>query len=83
MLKLVEGLRGRAFCGLCSFGSPAVQCYGGRVSESVLGDAFAHHLWATLRLVDGMSRAQPRAARDRSHGDLRLDPRDGPPPGRV
>src|SRR3990172_5379360 len=27
-------------------------CYGGRVSGSLLGDAFAHHAWATLRLID-------------------------------
>jgi uncharacterized damage-inducible protein DinB len=27
-------------------------CYRGRVSRSLLGDAFAHHVWATLRLLD-------------------------------
>jgi uncharacterized damage-inducible protein DinB len=27
-------------------------CYGGRVSDSLLADAFAHHVWATLRLID-------------------------------
>jgi uncharacterized damage-inducible protein DinB len=27
-------------------------CYGGRMSRSLLEDAFAHHVWATLRLVD-------------------------------
>jgi uncharacterized damage-inducible protein DinB len=27
-------------------------CYGGRMSRSLLEDAFAHHVWATLRLLD-------------------------------
>src|SRR6059036_3222272 len=27
-------------------------CYGGRMTRSVVEDAFAHHVWATLRLVD-------------------------------
>jgi len=73
VLKLVEGLRGRAFCGLCSFGSPAVQCYGGRVNESVLGDAFAHHVWATLRLVDaclGLSPEQLGTAVPGTYGSI-------------
>jgi uncharacterized damage-inducible protein DinB len=27
-------------------------CYGGRMSGSLLEDAFGHHVWATLRLID-------------------------------
>jgi uncharacterized damage-inducible protein DinB len=27
-------------------------CYGGHMSRSVLEDAFGHHVWATLRVVD-------------------------------
>ena len=31
---------------------PMLVCYGGHVSRSVLEDAFGHHVWATLRVVD-------------------------------
>src|SRR5258706_125180 len=30
----------------------ATHWYGGRMSRSLIEDAFAHHVWATLRLVD-------------------------------
>jgi len=31
---------------------PPLVCYGGQMSRSVLEDAFGHHVWATLRVVD-------------------------------
>jgi uncharacterized damage-inducible protein DinB len=31
---------------------PTLVCYGGHMSRSVLEDAFGHHVWATLRVVD-------------------------------
>jgi uncharacterized damage-inducible protein DinB len=35
-------------------------CYGGPMSNSVLKDAFAHHVWATLRLVDACLALSPQ-----------------------
>jgi len=34
-------------------------CYGGHMSRSVLEDAFAHHVWATLRSVDACLALSP------------------------
>jgi uncharacterized damage-inducible protein DinB len=34
--------------------------YGDRMSRSLLGDAFAHHVWATLRLVDACLALSPQ-----------------------
>jgi uncharacterized damage-inducible protein DinB len=38
-------------------------CYGGRMSGSLLEDAFAHHVWATLRLVDASLALSPEQLR--------------------
>jgi uncharacterized damage-inducible protein DinB len=34
-------------------------CYGERMSRSLLEDAFAHHVWSTLRLVDACLALSP------------------------
>jgi uncharacterized damage-inducible protein DinB len=42
-----------------AFGTSDTVCYGLQMRGSLLEDAFAHHVWATLRLVDASLRLSP------------------------
>ena len=52
------------------------------MTRPILADAFAHHVWATQRLIDTCLGADPGAARDLRAGHVRHDPRDHAPPRR-
>jgi len=48
-------------------------CYGRQMSGSLLEDAFAHHAWATLRLIDaclGLSQEQLETAVPGTYGSI-------------
>ena len=49
---------------------------------TLLDDAFAHHVWATLGLIDACSALTASSSRH-SPGHVRLDPRHDAPPRRL
>jgi hypothetical protein len=46
----------------------------------LLADAFGHHVWATIRVLDCMCRPRRRAAGNHRARDVRLHPRHAPSP---
>ena len=52
------------------------------MTTSLMADAFGHHVWATLTLLDTCLELDDAPARDRRAGDVRLDPRDRATHGR-
>jgi len=59
--------------GRLSASAVVVVCYGGRMNGSVMKDAFAHHVWASLRVIDAcqaLSPEQLQAATPGTYGSI-------------